>query len=128
TSAPAADRTASSGTTARAPAASPAAGSVLVPSLARVPLSPRRRGNEGAAALPGDDQASLAQYLHGVPDGLVGHAELLRERALGGQLVRELADLDSRGDDVGHLNIGGLIPAKRVDLAHLINVDALRAA
>jgi hypothetical protein len=59
-----------------------------------------------AAALAGDDQASLTEYLHRVPHGLVGNAVLLREGTFGGQLVLDLADLDPGRDVIGDLDVG----------------------
>jgi hypothetical protein len=83
--------------------------------------------DEGAPALPGDDEAALAQDLHRVPHCLIGDAVLLRERALGWQLVLDLADFDPARDVVRYLDIGEVGP-ERVNNRHVVNVDALLAA
>ena len=62
--------------------------------------------DERSAALAGDDQAALAQYLHRVPDSLVGDAVLLSQRALGRQLVLDLAYFDPGRDLVSDLDVG----------------------
>ena len=74
--------------------------------------------DESAATLAGDDQPALAQNLHGVPDSLVGHAVLLREGALGGQLVLDLAYFDPGRDVVGDLDVGE-VGAERVYHRHV---------
>ena len=83
--------------------------------------------DERTAALAGDDQAALAEHLHGVPHRLVGHAVLLGKCALGRQLVADLADLDPCCDVVGHLDIRE-VRTERVYHGHVINVGTLRAA
>ena len=62
--------------------------------------------DERAAALAGDDQAPLAQYLHRVPDSLVGDAVFLSQGALGRQLVLDLTKFDPGRDVVSDLDVG----------------------
>ena len=90
-------------------------------------LAARGGSYEGAAALAGDDEAALAQHLHGVPDGLVGNAVLFRQGALRRQLVADLADFDPGRDVIGDLDVGE-VWAEWIDLGHVINVDTLLAA
>ena len=71
-----------------------------------------------AAALAGDDQAPIAKHLHSVPDRLVGDAVLLRERALSGQLVLDLANLDPGRDVIGNLDVGE-VGTQRVYSGHI---------
>ena len=75
----------------------------------------RARGDEGAAALPGDDQPPLAQHLHGAAHRLVGDLVLVSQRPLGGQPHRELALGDALGDGVRHLQVA-------VVAVHLVNL------
>jgi len=77
--------------------------------------------------LPGDDQSALAKHLHRVANGLIRDAILFRQRALGGQLVADFADLDPRRDVIGDLNVGEVRP-ERVYHRHMINVGTLLAA
>ena len=91
------------------------------PALGRV--GGHRWCDERATALPGNDQPSLAQHLHRVPNRLVCDAVLLSKRALSRQLVLDLADLDPRRDVIRDLHVGK-VRAKRVNDRHVINVGA----
>ena len=85
------------------------------------------RSNERAPALPGNDEPAVAKHLHRMPDGLVGNAVFLGECALGGQFVADVADLYPGRYVVGYLDVGE-VGAERIDLCHIVNVDALLAA
>src|SRR5487761_1285315 len=63
-------------------------------------------GDEGSLADHGDDQAALAQLAHGPPDGLVGHAPVVGQVALGRELLAALQC--TRADLPGHVisNLG----------------------
>jgi hypothetical protein len=79
--------------------------------------------DEGAAALPGDNQAALAQDLHRVPDGLVSDSEICGKLALGRQPAGDRAAGDARSHGVRDLAVGGLpsgsIVNMRIRLAQL---------
>lgn len=60
-----------------------------------------------AAALPGDDQALLAQHPHGLLHGHPGHAVSLGEFVAGGQL---LAGGDLAGEDRGAQSYVACVP------------------
>ena len=69
-----------------------------------------RRLHERAASVNGDDQPSLAQDLHGVPDGRVGDAVLFGEAALAREFRGDLSLSDPTRNVVRHLDIRILSP------------------
>ena len=79
------------------------------------------RGNEGSPALPSDDEAALAQEVHGVAEGLVRDSVLAGEIPLPGQLVSELAVVDAGGDGLGYLEVGRFRADEGVDLTHAVS-------
>lgn len=71
-----------------------------------------RRLHERAPSVNGDDQSSLAEDLHGVPDGRVGDAVLLGEAAFAREFRGDLSLRDATCDVVGYLDIRILRPIR----------------
>ena len=66
--------------------------------------------HEGAPAVHRDDDASLAQYRHGVPHGGVGDLVLVGEAPLAGEFQLDLALGDPPLDVVRDLKVGVFSP------------------